>query len=240
MLKAGSHYGTRGDDEIMAVMDAPHTEHWAAGAGPWSAARAAANDDAVVELEELFWKLDFGPRHRVELLEGRIVVSPTPVVWHDWTALWLYEQFRDACRENHWQQALASTVILPPTRHIIVPDHLIVKDPDAFPNAESLVPLEHVLLVSEVVSPSSIRADREVKPVCCAKAGIPLYLLVDRFTKPITVTLMSEPGDGGYGKKQSVPAGPGGGILPVPKPFAITIDASTLPAFQVAASRAGG
>lgn len=33
-------------------------------------------------LEELFWKLDLGPRHRVELLEGQIVVSPKAAYWH--------------------------------------------------------------------------------------------------------------------------------------------------------------
>jgi len=86
-----------------------------------------------------------------------------------------------------------------------------------------------VLLVGEIRSPSSLRADREVKPLSCARAGIPLYLLVDRFTQPMTVSLMSEPGEQGYRKVETVHAGPGGGKLLVPEPFGITIDASTLP-----------
>jgi Uma2 family endonuclease len=94
---------------------------------------------------------------------------------------------------------------------------------------ESAVPVEHVLLVSEVVSPSSKRADREVKPLSYAKAGIPFYLLVDRFVEPATITLFSEPSEGGYAKAEAVPAGPDGGKLWVPDPFSITLDAATLP-----------
>ena len=55
----------------------------------------------------------------------------------------------------------------------------------------------------------------------------------------MSVTLMSQPGDDGYGKTQSVAAGPGGGTLRVPEPFGITIDAATVPEFrQRARSRA--
>ena len=92
-----------------------------------------------------------------------------------------------------------------------------------------MVPIEQVLLVSEICSPSSLRADREVKPLGCAKAGIPSYLLVDRFTQPMTISLMSEPGEQGYRKIETVHAGPDGGQLHVPEPFGITIDAVTVP-----------
>jgi Uma2 family endonuclease len=137
-------------------------------------------------------------------------------------------------RVHGWDQTPGSDLELAPTREIIEPDQVIIKDPDAIADGESVVPLDHVLLVSEVVSPSSIRTDREVKPVSCANAGVPFYLLVDRFTEPMTVTLFSEPGKDGYGKAVSVPAGPGGGKLVLPEPFGITIDASTLPEFRAA------
>ena len=68
----------------------------------------------------------------------------------------------------------------------------------------------------------------------CARAGIPFYLLVDRFAEPMAVTLFSEPGKEGYGKAESVTAGPGGGKLAVPEPFGITIDTSTLPPIRAA------
>jgi Uma2 family endonuclease len=211
----------------MAVMDAPRTTHWNAGDQPRAAARTGDVDDPLAELEELFWTLDI-PGHRVELLEGQIVVSPMSVVWHGRVANWLARQFDPVCQVKGWDQSPGSNLLLPPTRDIIVPDQIIFKDPDAA-TAESAVPVGQVLLVSEICSPSSVRADREVKPLSCAKAGIPFYLLVDRFTEPMTVTLLSEPGKDGYGKAESVPAGPGGGKLAVPEPFGITSDVSTVP-----------
>jgi hypothetical protein len=46
----------------------------------------------------------------------------------------------------------------------------------------------------------------------------------------MTISLMSEPGEQGYRKVETGHAGPGGGKLRVPEPFAIMIDAGTLPA----------
>src|ERR1700748_771885 len=94
---------------------------------------------------------------------------------------------------------------------IIEPDNLIVRDPDAFSNEKSVVPSAEVLLVAEICSRSSLRADREVKPLSAAKAGIPFYLLVDRFAQPMSLTLMSEPSESGYVRAERVTAGPGGG-----------------------------
>jgi hypothetical protein len=45
----------------------------------------------------------------------------------------------------------------------------------------------------------------------------------------MTISLVSEPGEQGYRKVETVHAGPGGGKLRVPEPFGITIDAGTLP-----------
>ncbi len=83
-----------------------------------------------------------------------------------------------------------------------------------------------MLLTAEVIPPSSIQRDREVKPKACALAGIPLYLLVDRFTKPVTISLHSEPGVNGYTKVTTVTAGE---KLQLPAPFDLTLDTSSLP-----------
>jgi Uma2 family endonuclease len=216
----------------MVVMDVPRTKHRSADHEPRPGAQVADIDDPQAELEELFWKLDLGPRRRVELLEGQIVVSPKPVFWHERVVTWLIRQFMSVCDASGWQQTPGADLVLPATREIIEPDHLIIKDINACSDGESEVPLDQILLVSEVCSPSSKRADREVKPLSCAKAGIPLYLLVDRFTKPMSITLLSEPGDDGYGKAESAAAGPGGGTLRVPEPFGITIDAAAVPEFR--------
>jgi Uma2 family endonuclease len=182
------------------------------------------------EAETLFWSLREIPGfHRSELLEGRIVVSPAGVFWHSQVALWLCEQFRDAAKDQGWQQSLESDIVLPPTRDIIRPDHMLVRDADKFSDLTTTVPVEHVLLVCEVVSPSSVRDDREVKPARCARAGIPLYLLVDRLASPMTITLFAEPGEDGYRKSTAVQAGPGGTSLSIPAPVDVTLDTTTLP-----------
>lgn len=215
----------------MVVMDVPRSNHRRAYRKPRPAVQAADVDDPQAELEELFWELDI-PGHRVELLEGRIVVSPLAVTWHQVVVTWLIAQFIPVCNANGWAQTPGSDLALPLTREIIEPDHVIIKDLGACPQTESEVPLDQILLVSEVISPSSMRADREVKPLSCAKAGIPLYLFGDRFTQPWSVTLLSEPGEDGYAKAESVPAGSGGGALRVPEPFGISIDAATVPEFR--------
>lgn len=214
----------------MVVMEAPRSSHRAGDAEPLSAAPAEDDDTrALRELEELFWTLDYGPRHRVELLEGRIAVSPKPAYWHERVVIWLIRGFDPVCEANGWQPTAGADLPLPPTSDVIEPDYLIVKDPDSFSNERSVVPSDQVLLVAEICSRSSLRADREVKPLSCAKAGIPLYLLVDRFTEPMSVTLMSEPREDGYVRAMRVTAGPGGGKLDIPAPFEITIDAAKLP-----------
>jgi hypothetical protein len=76
-----------------------------------------------------------------------------------------------------------------------------------------------------------------IKPFKCARAGIPFYLLVDRFTQPMTITLMSGPGDQGYVRIETVTAGPAGGKLTLPAPFGITLDASTVPEFRPATAK---
>jgi Uma2 family endonuclease len=217
----------------MAVMDVSRARRLARGPG------APENEDTIAalpeqtgmdEAETLFWSLREIPGfHRSELLEGRIVVSPAGVFWHSQVALWLYEQFRDATRERDWEQSLDSDIVLPPTRDIIRPDHMLVRDAGKFSDLTSSVPVEHVLLVSEIVSPSSVRDDREVKPARCARSGIPLYLLVDRLSSPMTMTLFSEPGTDGYRKSTAVQAGPAGTSLNIPAPVEVTLDTTTLP-----------
>jgi Uma2 family endonuclease len=234
----------------MVLMEVPRTEHAVTQDGAWPDSYVAPAGDQyrstpeeeedLRRLEDLFWTLDFGPGHRVELLDGRIEVSPKPARWHERVVMWLIRRFDPVCEENGWDPTPGADLPLPPNGDIIEPDYIIARDPDAIPDERSVVPHDQALLVAEICSPSSIRQDREIKPMKCAKAGIPFYLLVDRFTRPTTITLMSEPSEQGYRRTETVHAGPNGGKLAVPAPFGITIDASTLPEFKsVVAERKG-
>jgi Uma2 family endonuclease len=181
--------------------------------------------DPVQDLLDVREHIGTGHR-RAEIIEGQLVVSPMPVIWHEKACLWLVLSFIEACTANDWLPDTAGEIQLPPTEDLIEPDFMILRDSSTLPDLESRRPLDRVLLVAEVISASSVRADREVKPGACALAGIPLYLLVDRFTKPVTLWLYSEPGENGYAKVQTVIAGE---KLHVPAPVDLTLDTSSMP-----------
>ena len=82
-----------------------------------------------------------------------------------------------------------------------------------------------MLLVAEVVSPSSQRQDRVVKARAYAQGQIPLYLLIDPLAEPVAVTLFTDPGQNGYGGCEQVQAGQ---ALPLPEPFGISVSVDKL------------
>ncbi|MFJ8488577.1 Uma2 family endonuclease [Streptomyces sp. NPDC094038] len=63
--------------------------------------------------------------------------------------------------------------------------------------------------------------DREGKRRCCARAQIPLYLLVDRERE--TVSLFSDPEDGDYVARHTLPFGK---PIILPEPFGFELDTS--------------
>lgn len=179
----------------------------------------------VQGLLDLRDQIDTG-HSKAEIIEGQLVVSPKPVVWHEKACQWLLLNFLEACTANDWFPDTAGAIELPPTCDLIEPDFMVVRDASTLPDLESLRPHDRVLLAAEVISASSVRVDREVKPRACALADIPLYLLVDRFTKPLTISVHSRPGANGYAKVSTVTAGE---KLRLPAPFNLTLDTSSLP-----------
>jgi Uma2 family endonuclease len=165
-------------------------------------------------------------RIRAEIIGGELIVSPMPVIWHERVCQWLMRSFAEVCDANDWFGDSAGEIELPPTTDLIAPDFMILRAASTLPDLVSLRPLDRVLLTAEVISASSIERDREVKPRACALAGIPLYLLVDRFTKPVKISLHSEPSKDGYARVTTVTAGE---KLQLPAPFDLTLDTSSLP-----------
>lgn len=186
---------------------------------------AQPDQDTIDSLRELRDTISVG-RRKAEIIEGRLVVSPVPVIWHQRVCRWLDLQLSVVCEPRGWLPDRDGEIELPPTRDLIQPDLMVIRDEADLPALESTRPLDHVLLVAEVVSPSSVRDDREVKPLACARAGVPFYLLVDRFTDPLTVTLRREPRAGGYAKADVVVHGE---KLRIPVPFDVVLDTSSLP-----------
>jgi Uma2 family endonuclease len=76
---------------------------------------------------------------------------------------------------------------------MLIPD-LLVAPVRECAEAESHIPAALAELVVEVTSTSNARHDRVSKPAAYATAGIPLYLLVDRWAPGgPTATLYGEP-----------------------------------------------
>jgi Uma2 family endonuclease len=205
----------------MAIMHAPHT----------APAKRRHPADAEPELRRarrelrmLYETADFG-KHHVDLLEGRLVVSPPADGPHELVVEWLMDEFREVSKAHGWARLAGSGVAVPPQGEWIQPDFLIHRDRSTITGGW-LYPAHQALLVAEVASPSSVREDREVKPERCALAGIPFYLLIDRLVTPMTLTLFSEPSDKGYAKTDVVQIG---GKLYIPEPFDLTLDTTTLP-----------
>jgi Uma2 family endonuclease len=215
----------------MAVMQAPRVKH----TEPVASSRAAGSTcrehqaSAPGRLWDLYKTLDLGRQYRIEFIEGRIVVSDSPYFWHELVITWLGDQLAGICRANGWARSGNSDIELEPGELAIRPDLQIIGNPGKIPRLQSEIPVNHVLLVAEVASRDSKKVDREIKPAGCARAGIPFYLLVDRFVQPLSLTLFSQPSQHGYAETHTVPAGRQGAKLQIPLPFGVTLDATTMP-----------
>jgi Uma2 family endonuclease len=189
-----------------------------------AAETSAAAASEFAELERLWYELEPPEGVRVELIDGELVVSPTGSVSHSGAVSALIFQLVDLAREQDWVMHTFLTAHIPSTKERLIPDLMIApKGSPPFSECELLAP--GVLLAAEVVSPSSRRRDREVKPRAYAQGGVALYLLVDRFAKPPAVTLFSQPGADGYGRRRTAGAGE---PLRLPKPFGIALDTARL------------
>jgi Uma2 family endonuclease len=209
---------------VMAVMATRRKRHPVEEELP-AREELPAEVDPVHELRDLHDRIDTDHR-RAEVIEGLLIVSPLPVIWHEMVCRRLERSFDEVCEANDWFPDRAGQIEFPSTEDLIQPDLMILRDAKSLPRLESLRPLDRVLLTAEVISRSSVRMDREVKPRACALAGIPLYLLVDRFTKPMTLSLLSKPGPKGYAKVKTIDAGE---KLRLPAPFDLILDTSSLP-----------
>ncbi len=115
---------------------------------------------------------------RYEVVHGELLVTPAPRLWHQEIVWRLAVALRAYLEREPVGHALAS-----PADISFSPDVLV--QPDVF-----VVPLDQartlrwseirrLLLVAEVLSPSSLRADRFTKRRWYQEAGVPLYWVVD-------------------------------------------------------------
>jgi Uma2 family endonuclease len=112
---------------------------------------------------------------RYEIVEGSLVVSPPPSAAHQGVAARIAVLLRAALPSH--LEALETTGIAVGDS-VLVPD-LTVAHSRAVWAGRAVLAAEDVELAVEVVSPSSVTADRITKPALYAAAGIPAYWRVE-------------------------------------------------------------
>lgn len=163
-----------------------------------------------------------------ELVEGRLVMCASPVYDHQEALLALALQVRQQLPPE-----LGAVLDLDLDLQFVPPDgpgtvrrpDLVVTTVEArmrLRREGGVLRASEVLLVAEVVSPSSRRTDHVAKRAEYADAGIPHYWIVD-LDDPITLTACHLAGEFGYRD-----GGPVSGRFDATEPVALAIDLAAL------------
>lgn len=195
---------------------------------------APAHDDApdshdMPALDEVLWgawqAMELPEGYRAEIVEGFIEVSPTSRRRHTV----LVNRLRDALVLHLAGSGFAAyqDTNVVHGRKVFIPDVLVAPaDLDESPDPEGLgVDASGVALVAEVVSPG--HDDRQRDPVrkrrACARADIPVYVVVDDHDGHGSVTVLSSPLPAeatcttelrvAYGTELTIPEGPAKGLV---------------------------
>jgi len=130
-------------------------------------------------------------RNKYELVYGELLVTPSPRVWHEVVQLRLWAALNSYVERECIGQAFCA-------HGDISWDEDVLVSPDVF-----IVPLEeartldwrqmqHLLLIAEVLSPSSARYDRFTKRRRYQEAGVPLYWIIDADERQVEVWMPAD------------------------------------------------
>ena len=165
------------------------------------------------DLRRAFAELEVMPGFRAELVDGEIIVSPTPDGQHE-TIITLVDTW---VREAHDLVLHRNLTLISPEGEY-VPDGIAAPQ-GTFAGREWHSKPDGVLMVLEVTSGrrgdrKGAERDRGPKRRGYAAADIPLYLLIDRLDGKATI--FSEPRGNDYTHSASVALGE---ELPIPEPL---------------------
>jgi len=109
-----------------------------------------------------------------ELIDGSLIVSPSATFDHNIIARWIAQSLEDSCPDPELlvgtdQSATIDDHNEPRPDVIVAPADFLRLTP---------FPIEGAQLVVEVVSPTSVLRDTEIKRVLYARAGVPSYWIV--------------------------------------------------------------
>jgi len=116
--------------------------------------------------------------NRYEVVYGELLVTPSPRPWHQVVVHRL-----GVAIAQYLEQESVGVVLASPADISWGPDVLVQPDVFVVPPEEARTlswnRMRTLLLVAEVLSPSSTRADRFVKRLRYREAGVPVYWVVD-------------------------------------------------------------
>ncbi|MEU5052420.1 Uma2 family endonuclease [Streptomyces sp. NPDC021096] len=184
------------------------------------------------ELVRAWEELDPPEGWKAEIIEGLITLSPAPARRHNSIAWKLQRQLGKIIPDD-WGIYQTQAVVIPSRNGLYIPDLIVAPEavvdgvPGETGGSEHVIQATEVELVVEITSKSTARHDRVSKPAGYAHAGVPLYLLADRWTPGgPTFTLYGEPKDDVY---RTLQTGKFGDELHLPAPFDIAIDTGIFP-----------
>ncbi|MEU2333311.1 Uma2 family endonuclease [Streptomyces sp. NPDC013172] len=181
------------------------------------------------DLDEVLWQawkaMELPEGYRAEIIEGAIEVSPTGCYSHSQIVFMLKEALGDFLKGGDFAVRNDTNVIH--ESHVWVPDLFVVaRDPERYVTDDGLgLTAAGVRVVFEVTSPGtrSLDRDRIRKRREYARAGIPVYVIIDDYDSHGAVTLFTGPRPDKadwedihrvpYGTEVTVPEGPAKGFV---------------------------
>ncbi|WP_155059460.1 Uma2 family endonuclease [Streptomyces blattellae] len=157
---------------------------------------------------------------RVELIEGEICVTPPANGEHEEIVSKLNRQIFRKDPDDFLFTYTGIGLKVPGASETgnVVPD-LVIAPEGSFDDEQQWHDTLPVLLVAEVTSTSTADRDREKKIRGYARAGIPVYLLIDR--EEAEVVVYSEPSGDDYTQAPKCKLGL---TVPLPAPFGFELD----------------
>jgi Uma2 family endonuclease len=174
--------------------------------GPWTVADVLALDDD-------------GGHSRHELIDGQLIVSPAPGYPHQRASRRLAALLEEAAAASGAAVEVFEAVNVVTPSGLVIPDIAVVRA-EAARDAELSLPASAMVAVIEIVSPTTRRIDRLVKPGVYAEAGIPTYWRLELHPAPgLTVFAI----EGGHYRELETRAGAQVHHVHIPFPVVITL-----------------
>jgi Uma2 family endonuclease len=158
---------------------------------------------------------------KVEFSGDTVIMQASPSAIHQRNLYTVARQF-DAHMPEGYLPSQNTDLESPAVGKLRNPDLTYLPE-EAMTTTDSALPAELALIAVEIVSPSNPENDWEGKVRDYPLMAIPLYLLVD--ARQRTVTLLSEPENGRYRRREDAAFGE---HVHIPEPFSFTLDTSPL------------